>query len=193
MAGTTANIFVGAPNMSGGGGIKVAPIGTALPTAIITAPDAAFKSLGYITEDGLSIDQASTWETVRDWSGAQVRKFLSDFTGTLTFGMQETMPDVMKFTYGDDNVTVTPATASTGTLTAVKFNATEPDRVALIADILDGPRAMRIVVPQCQVTERQTLTFNRNAPVTHPVTVESYPDSATNSIYWYIDDGVFSA
>ena len=107
MAGTpnTANIFVGAPDRLTSGAILVAPAGTAVPTDIVTAPNVALKDLGYISEDGLSIAQSSTWETIRDWGGDQVRKFLSDFTGTLNFAMLETNTNVLKFVYGSANVT----------------------------------------------------------------------------------------
>lgn len=194
MAGTpsSANIFVGSPDRATSGAILVAPVGTALPTTIATAPNVAFKDLGYISEDGLSISQSSTWETIKDWGGDQVRKFLSDFTGTLTFAMDEIRSDVLKFVYGSANVAVTAATVSSGTLHTVKMNSTEPDRVSLVANILDGPRKIRIVAPLCQVTERQDLSFSRTAGVMHGVTVETYPDATGNSIYLYTDDGVFS-
>lgn len=195
MAGTpsTANVFVGSPDRLTSGAILVAPVGTALPTAILTAPNAAFKDLGYISEDGLSVSQSSTWETIKDWGGDQIRKFLSDFTGTMSFTMDEIRTDVLKFVYGTANVAVTAATVSTGTLHTVKLNSTEPDRVSLIANILDGPRKIRIVASLCQVTERQDLSFSRTAPVQHGVTVETYPDATGTSITIMTDDGVFSA
>lgn len=192
MAGSTANIFVGAPDRVTGA-IMVAPVGTALPTTVAAAPNVAFKDLGYISEDGLSIAQSSTWETIRDWGGDQVRKFLSDFTGTLSFAMLETSAEVLKFVYGASNVTVTAPTVSSGTLITTKLNATEPTRVELIANILDAPRKIRIVAPLVQVTERSDLSFSKNAAVQHAITVETYPDATGNSIYIYTDDGVFSA
>ena len=195
MAGTpsTANVYIGAPDRLTSGAILVAPVGTAMPTTLAAAPDALFKDLGYISEDGLSIAQASTWETVKDWGGDQIRKFLSDFTGTLSFTMNEVRSDVLKFVYGSANVAITAPTVSTGTLHTVKLNSTEPDRASLVANILDGPRKIRITATLCQVTERQDLTFNRTAPIQHGVTVETYPDATGNSILIYTDDGVFSA
>lgn len=195
MAGTpsTANVFVGAPDRVTSGAILVAPVGTALPTTIIGTPNVAFKDLGYISEDGLSIAQSSTWETIKDWGGDQIRKFLSDYTGTLSFTMNEIRTDVLKFVYGTANVAVTAATVSTGTLHTVKLNSTEPDRAVLVANILDGPRKVRIVASLCQVTERQDLSFSRTAAVQHGVTVETYPDATGTSITIMTDDGVFSA
>ncbi len=196
MAGTPnqANVVVGSPDRVTSGAILVAPRGTAVPTTVAVAPNVAFKDLGYISEDGLSIAQSSTWETIKDWGGDQIRKFLSEFTGTLSFAMNEALrTEVLKFVYGNANVATTAATVSSGTLQTIKLNSTEPDVCALVSNILDGPRKIRIVSPLCQVTERQDLAFSRNAPVQHAVTVETYPDATGNSIYIYTDDGVFSA
>lgn len=194
MAGSpsTANVFVGAPDRVTSGAILVAPKGTALPTAIATAPNVAFKDLGYIGEDGLSISQGSNWEEIRDWGGDLIRKFMSQFTGTLNFMMNETRTDVLTFVYGTANVTTT-ATSGQSTKSTILLNSKEPDVVALIANILDGPRKIRIVAPLAQVTERQDLSFNRTSPLQHGVTVETYPDASGNSIYIYTDDGVNNA
>lgn len=192
MAGITSNIFVGAPDRVTGA-IMVAPVGTALPTTVATAPNAAFKDLGFVSEDGVSLSQSSTWETIKDWGGDQVRKFLSDFTGTLSFTLLETNSEVLKYVYGSAQVTTTAATVSSGTLNAIKLNANEPPTASLIVNILDGVRKVRIVVPNSQVTERGDLKFSRTSAVMHQLTVEAYPDASVNSIYIYTDDGVFSA
>jgi hypothetical protein len=192
MTANTANIFVGAPDRVVGA-VMVAPTGTALPTTVSAAPNAAFKDLGYITEDGFSIQQGSDWVTINDWGGDQVRAFLSKFTGTVSFKCLETNTEVLKFAYGDANVTTTDATVSAGTLQTIKLNAVAPVAKSLIANILDDPRKIRIVCPNIQVTSREDLVFTKNAPVTHGLTGACYPDSSGNSIYIYTTDGVFSA
>lgn len=192
MAGITSNIFVGAPDRVTGA-IMVAPTGTALPTSISTAPNVLFQDLGFVSEDGVSVSQSSSWETIKDWGGDQVRKFLSDFTGTLNFTLLETNPEVLKYVYGSAQVTTTAATVSSGTLNAIKLNSSEPPTASLIVNILDTPRKIRIVVPNSQVTERGDLKFSRTSALMHQLTVESYPDATGNSIYVYTDDGKFSA
>jgi hypothetical protein len=174
-----------------------APLGTALPTSPIIAPDVAFVDLGYISDDGISLSQSSSWEKIRDWGGDQVRTFLSDFTATLSWTFLETQDAALQAMYGAANVSVTAATVSTGKYTAVKLNSTEPTPKSWVFNMADStledlPRTYRIVVPNGQITERGDLTFSRTGAVMYPVTLEAYPDATGYSVYLYISDGTFS-
>ena len=197
MAVSTANVLVGAPDRVTGA-CMVAPLGTALPTTPIVAPNVAFVDLGYISEDGVSVSQAGSWEKIRDWGGDQVRTFLSDITYTLAWTFLETQDEALTAMYGAANVTVTPATVSTGKYTAVKLNSTEAPPKSWIfnmadSTVVDLPRTYRIVVPNGQITERGDLQFSRTGAVMYPVTLEAYPDATGNSVYLYRSDGDFSS
>jgi hypothetical protein len=196
MAVSTANVLVGAPDRVTGA-VMYAPLGTALPTTPIAAPNVAFVDLGYISEDGVSLSQSSSWEKIKDWGGDQVRTFLSEFTATLSFTFLETNDDALKAMYGAANVTVTAAGASTGKYTAVKLNSTEPPAKSWLfnmadSTVVDVARTYRIVVPNGQITERGDLNYTRNGAITYSVTLEAYPDSAGNSVYLYRSDGDYS-
>lgn len=196
MAVSTANVLVGAPDRVTGA-VMYAPLGTALPTTPIIAPNVAFKDLGYISEDGVSLSQASSWEKIRDWGGDQVRTFQSDFTVSLSFEFLETNDDALAAMYGAANVTVTAAGASTGKYTAVKLNSTEAPAASWLFNMADStlvnlPRTYRIVVPIGQITERGDLSYTKNGAITYPVTLEAYPDASGNSAYLYRSDGDYS-
>lgn len=191
MPGTpkTANIFVGAPDRATSGAIMVAPLGTALPTSVSTAPNVAFKDLGYMDESGFTISQKRDFVQIRDWGGDLVRTFLTKFTGTVKFKCLETNTPVLTTIYGASNV-VTSSVSAAPTLQTVKFNAIENPAVELVANILDGVRIMRVVCPNVQITDVADLQFSKTAAVTWDLTGECYPDASGNSIYLYTSDGV---
>ena len=63
----SANVTAGIPKV--GGAFFHAPLGTDLPTDAKTALDAAFKNLGYISEDGLTESTSIDTNTVKAWGG----------------------------------------------------------------------------------------------------------------------------
>lgn len=186
------NVFVGAPdNVTGA--ILTAPVSTSLPVGANEPPDAAFVKSGYISEDGLSLSPSSSFTPIRDWSGAKVRQLLTEFDATLTWSHLELNEQTLRTYLGNDNVTVTPATASTGTQLAGMFNANEKPVESRVFNIKDGPRKVRLVVPLGQVTESGEISFTRSGAITLPITLETFPDESGNHIYLYTDDGVFTA
>lgn len=193
MSVNTQKVFTGGPDQLTTGAILRAPLGTALPTAIATAPNAAFKDSGYIGADGLKLTPTTSTETIKDWSGATIREVLSEFTAKMAWTHLELSEEAMKVYFGDANVTKTAATASTGTFIDAKLNAVELPTCAWIFKIKDGVRKVLITVPLGQVTERGEITFTKTSAIQLPVVLTTYPDASGNNVYIYTDDGVFTA
>ena len=105
MANTAANVTVGKPKV--GGAIYVAPLGSTLPTDSTTALDAAFKCLGYVSEDGVTNSNSPESDNVKAWGGDTVLVLQTDrpdsFALTLLEGLNK---DVLETIYGSNNVTV---------------------------------------------------------------------------------------
>lgn len=187
------NVFTGAPDQLTTGAILRAPLGTALPTDIETALDAAFKDSGYIGTDGLKLTPSTTTESIKDWNGSTIRDVLAEFAATMAWTYLELSTEALKAYFGDTNVTTTAATVSSGTQQAVKLNAVDLPTCAWAFKIKDGVRKILIVVPQGKVTERGEITFTKTSAVALPVVMSTYPDASGNNVYIYTDDGVFTA
>lgn len=103
-----------------GGGLYWAPAGTALPTDASTALSAEFICLGPVSEDGIQPSRDTSVEKVKEWDGSTLASLLSEESRTfeaLLYGVHD--PDVLKYIFGAENVTVTAATAATGTKIAI--------------------------------------------------------------------------
>lgn len=192
----TANSNAGAVFAAGPdrvtGAVLSAAKGTALPTSITGVLDDAFEDNGYISEDGLSLTQDISWETIKEWGGNTVRRILSDFTGTFSWTFLETNANTAKTVFGDGNVTATAATVSTGSLLKIVGNAEQSEARSWVFRMKDGVRKIVIVVPDGQITDRGDISYTRTGAVTYPVTLEASPDADGNSFTILTDDGVYS-
>lgn len=193
MAVNSSNVFVGAPDQATTGAILSAPVGTTLPTDTSTSLNVAFADSGYIGEDGLTLTPERSTTSIRDWSRAEVRRVLDEFSAELAWEHLELSADSLANYFGEDNVTVTAATVSTGTRTASVLNAADMPELSWVFQIKDGDRRIRIVVPRGQVSAQGEITFVSNDAVKLPVTLACLPDDSGNNVYIYTDDGVFSA
>ena len=102
-----------------GGAVYRAPLGTTLPTDATTALNEAFKSLGYISEDGLTNSNSPESDSIPAWGGDKVLYYQTAKDDTFGFMLIEAMnEDVLKTVYGDKNVTGTLADGLTVKATA---------------------------------------------------------------------------
>lgn len=192
MANTVSNVVSGRPLATGG--VLIGPLGTALPTDTSTALNVALKGAGYIGEDGVTETVDRSTDKIKAWGGDTVKIVQSEFSTTYQFSFIEALnADALKATYGDSNVVTTAATASTGTLQAVKINSQTLPHKTYVFEIRDGNAKIRICVPDGQITEIGEVTYNDSDVVAYQVTVEAFPDANGNNAYKYSDDGKFSA
>ena len=181
MANTVANVTTGKPSVSGA--IWRAALGSTLPTDATTALDAAFKCLGYVSEDGLTNDNSPESDTVKAWGGDTVLTLQTEKPDTFQFtliGAKDT--DVLEAVYGSTNVSGALTTGIT-----VSANATEAeDHVWVFEVVMRDNTFKRIVVPSGKVTEVGDIVYKDDETIGYELTIQAFPDSSANTHYEYI-------
>lgn len=179
---TAANVTTGRPNISGS--VFVAPIGTAIPTDATTPLDAAYKNLGYVSEDGLKNANDLTMSAIKEWGGLVVYRSLTEMVDDFNFALLEsTNVDVLKTVYNNDNV---DQDISSGEI-AIDVKAEDPQECVFVFELaLRGNKKKRIVVPDGAVTAREEISYTAEDAVMYGITVSAYPDENNSTHKEYI-------
>lgn len=166
-----------------GGAIYSAPLGTVLPTNAITNLEAAFKSLGYISEDGLSNANSPSSDNIKAWGGDVVVTVQTEKEDSFTYTLIEaTSIDVLKEVYGSTNVT---GTLETGI--EIKANSKELEEHVIVIDmILKAGVLKRIVIPCAKVSEVGEINYADEDAIGYETTVQAINDTQGNTHYEYI-------
>jgi len=191
MANTASNVVAGVPLATGG--ILIGALSAAAPT---TASDTltGFNAAGYIGEDGVTETNERSTDRIRAWGGDTVKVVQTEHNVTYQFTFLETLnADVLKAVYGEDNVTTTAATVSSGTLHEVQVNASTLPHKSYVFEVKDGDAKIRIYIPDGQITEVGDITYSDSEVIGYEVTVEAFSDELGNKAYKFLDDGKFAA
>lgn len=181
MAQTVSNVSAGKPAV--GGAASIAPLNTTPPTDATTALAAAFAGLGYISEDGLVNANSPETDEVHAWGGDVVLTPQTGKPDTFQFTLLEVLnTDVLKFIYGDDNVSGDLDTGIT-----VHASADQDKGHVMVFDmIMRGGVLQRIVVPHAEITEIGEISYVDNDAAGYQVTITAFPDSTGKTHHTYI-------
>lgn len=180
MANDPTKVSFGKPKASGA--VYVAPYGTVLPTTAWQSLNAAFKNLGYVSEDGLVNGVETDVEDVNAWGGDLVLSGQTTFKEMFTVNLIETNAEALKVYYGDANV----VTEGNGSITVTQSSAQLPNVSVVFETVMTGGRIRRIVVPNAQITDRSgEITYVDGEAVAYPAVFVAYPDAngATHKEY----------
>lgn len=174
---TAANVRVGVT-----GSVYTAPTGTALPTTVGGALNAAFIDLGYISEDGVTTSTSTDTNDIKAWqNGDIVRKVMTSHDFTMAFTMLETNENTLAVYYG--NFTH-GAGAASGT---AQVKGVQGYRGEWVVNVVDGTDLIRVVVPDGQVTDRGDVVYVNGDPIGYEITVTCYPDTSGVKAYIYTE------
>ena len=181
MANTVSNVTAGKPKV--GGAVFRAALGSTLPTDATTALDAAFKSLGYCSEDGVTNSNSPDSTDIKAWGGDTVLNIQESKDDTWQFTLLEVLnPDVLKAVYNDSNVSGTLATGIT-----VTANAKESEAAAWAIDmVLRDGAVKRVVIPNGKITELGDIVYKADEAVGYDCTIAANLDASGNTHYEYI-------
>ena len=177
----TQNVSASKPKT--GGAIFRAPLGTALPKTYSEQLDAAFKNLGYVSEDGIVNGNSPSGDKVRAWGGSTVLNYMEDKPDTFQMKLLEAFnSDVLKTIYREKNVKV----EANGDI-SVAVTSEDMEQFCWVIDmILKGGRAKRIVIPVASITEMQEINYRDNEPIGYGITLSAEPDASGAYHYEYI-------
>lgn len=180
------SLLVTAAKPKKGGAIYTAPLGTTLPLDAVMSLNAAFKSLGYVSEDGLTNENSITSENIKAWGGDVVNTVQTESSDSFTYTLIEGLNvEVLKEIYGASNVT---GTLEAG-ITINVNSADKPEHVIIVEMIMKGGVLKRIVLPIAKITEIEPITYKDNENVGYGVKVQALPDAKGNTHYEYIAKG----
>ena len=169
-----------------GGAIFRAPLGMALPTSASAELNEAFKSLGYISTDGVVNSNSPESESISAWGGDVVYTYPKSKSDTFKLTLIEALNiEVLKTVYGDENVTGDLETGLT-----VKANNSQQEASCFVIDtILRGNVLKRTVIPNASVTAVGDITYADGSVLGYETTLTAALDEAGNTHYEYLVNG----
>ena len=166
------------------GAVFVAPLKTALPTDAKTELDAAFKNLGFISDEGIKNENTASSEDVKAWGGAIVNSIQKDKTDKFKMTYIEALNiDVLKFIYGKNNV---EGSLEAGITIKVGLEEAEP-QVMVIDSVLQGGYLKRVIIPVAKLTEIGEISYSDSETLGYESTVSAFPDSNGFTHYEHIE------
>ena len=178
---TATNVSTGKGNVNGY--LFYAATSSTLPTDATTTLDGAFKSLGYVSEDGVTNGFSRESEDIKDWNGTTVLSSQTNVTNTWQMTLIEAKnADVLKVVYGSSAVTV----GSGGAPTALTVDATEPGIWAFVIEVaMSANSKKRIVIPNGKVTEVGDVVYQAGEAIGYEITITALPNATAKMHYEY--------
>ena len=166
-----------------------AVLGTALPTDASTALVAAYKPLGYISEDGIRPAFDVSVDKIKAFGGDVVAALLADESRSFEITLLEVFgSEVNSFIFGASNVTIVPPTTTIGTKTAIQDKGGKPAQCVIVFDLKHGTKRRRLVVPIADPTVSGEEPYTDGGLMAYTLTVEALKNGSGVRVYDYVEN-----
>ncbi|MGH3878067.1 MAG: hypothetical protein ACRDSK_13640 [Actinophytocola sp.] len=166
------------------GSAYVAPVGSTAPTNSTTAVAAAYTDLGFVSEDGVTEAYEDETTDIKAWqNGAIVRSVISGSKATLKFKLIETRGEALELYHKGSTVAVVGASSW-----KIDVKGAQADPRALVIDVIDGTKHIRIYASNAEVSERGEIQYVGTDAVAYDLTLTVYPDSNDVLLTKFSDD-----
>ena len=138
----------------------------------ITYYVSAWRPLGDVTHDGITVNTDKSVTNIRNWANVIKRSILTEHTETVQAPMMDTTEETLKFVVGSDNVIVTAAAGDHGkTIDCNLSGADLPAAEAFIFIMKDGDDIMAVGMERGQVTAIESVSFSPDNAITWTPTI----------------------
>lgn len=167
----------------GNGSVWVAPDGTAMPASLNAPLNAAFKDLGFATEDGVKFTDTKDLGVVRVWqSRYPAKRFINNRDAMIEFTLVEWEREQIILAFGGGTITEPVSDQFRYTPPAAEFI----DYRAMVLKLQDDEGYnWQIGIPRGLVTSNTTSGFVSTGPALLPITFGLV--ASGDSDPWFID------
>lgn len=172
MAQNADNIAIVRPVVNGAAWVADSTAST--PTGASEALT-GYQSLGWLTEDGITMTVNKETEDLKGFGGDTAVTLQTSHDVEFVFKPMEWNDTVAKELFG-----------TTATAAAAIVNADELPTRKYVFDMRGrGNTLVRVVVPNCQLTNMGEFAFKHNEPMAAEFTLKALPDAQGNKVYIY--------
>lgn len=135
-----------------------AAAGTALPDYPLETLAGAWKKVGDVSADGITLTMDKSITTLRNWANQAKRNILSEHTETIQAGIMDTTQETLETILGS-TTTVAASTAHGALIKASITQGALPATEAYLFLMKDGDDSIAIGTSHGQITAMDTVTF----------------------------------
>lgn len=148
--------------------------GTPLPDYPLEELDAAWKQVGFVSQDGITWHHGRSAEALKDWSNSIRRMLQSSDDKTVAATLISTTKEVLQTIFGADNVVETAATSDHGKLEAVEVKeGVISGEEAFLFLMKDGDDAFMLGTTKGFITTLDDISFSPGSPISWPATISA--------------------